>query len=43
MGKLTITGKAEKECAYDQVEIRVKLDVYGDSSAKVLEKVLGTG
>lgn len=41
MGKLTITGKAEKECAYDRVEISVKFDAYGDSSAKAIEKVLG--
>ena len=40
MGKLAITGKAEREVAYDAVELSISFCVYADTSSEALDKIM---
>lgn len=40
MGKLTITGKAKREVAYDALTLRVRFNTHADAAAKALKTVM---
>ena len=40
MGKLSITGKAEREVSYDAVELRVTFYVHAKSTSKALQTIM---